>query len=413
MRRAIKSVVTIAACLAAVAAGGCSQGSAKAKREPAARGGCDRRATPATFARQVEAASDGQTICLGAGNYGNWTGTAKSITVRPQPGVSPTMTFDFGSSAANFTLDGGHTGLRSSTPGINITGASFLDPGSRNITAENLSFTTSGSPFFLLDIRTDGPGILVRGNIFHDLEYPNQTTGAIRILPNDKVPASNIQVNYNLFRDMGADGIDGGPGTIVGNEFSNVSSQRTPQDPRHTDVIQIGGSANGGDVIEGSFVHNGCGQGIDAFDGTSSNVIKDNVIVGCAVHSLVLAGDTPASTVDHNTVVGAPDSSLLECGSKPEEGPSVTEIQDNILQDGVGSSGVPCQPSQNSHNMFFPGATLTAFAGSGNFIGVAKFVGGASPASYADYALAPGSPGTSDATDGSNVGARVNRYPRP
>ena len=99
-------------------------------------------------------------------------------------------------------------------------------------------------------------------------------------------------IEGNLFRDMGADAIDpGSPATIIGNEFSNVNS--TANDPRHTDVIQIGGP--GGEIIEGDFIHNGCIQGIDAFDGTANNTITDNVIVGCTVHSLVMAGDTPGS----------------------------------------------------------------------------------------------------------------------
>jgi hypothetical protein len=312
------------------------------------------------------------------------------------------MSFEFGSGAANFTIDGGHVNLDSRSPGIDM-GASFFDPGSKNITVENVAATTNRA-YFVFDIRTDGPGIVVKGNVFHDMVYPNSTSGAVRILPPDNVPAANIVVAYNLFRDMGADGIDGGPGTIVANEFSNVNSANQPNDPRHTDVIQMG---NGPDVIEGNFVHNGCIQGIDAFDGTASNVIEDNVIVGCSVHSLVLAGDAPGSTVAHNTVVGDPNSSLVECGSKPGEGPSRTHILNNILQEGIGSSGVPCRPSQNTHNIFYSGAHGT------NINAKPTFVGGRHPTTYAGYALTTHSPGKNTATDGTDIGARTNHYPRP
>jgi hypothetical protein len=416
--RSAAPIAAATACLVALLATGCGQQELKltdprtqthvvqqARPDP-----CDlNAASPSSFASQVAAAVPGQTICLAAGNYGNWTGTDKAITIRPQAGASPTMSFDFGSGAANFTIDGGHTNLDSRTPGINIVGPSYFDPGSKNITLENTA-ATGHNVFFVVDIRTDGPGIVVKGNVFHDMEYPDRSAGAVRILPPGDVPASNLKVEYNLFRDMGADGVDGGPAMIIGNEFSNVASFGTA-DPRHTDVIQIGGV--GPDVIKGNFVHTGCSQGIDAFDGTASNTIEDNVIVGCTVHSLVMAGDKPTSTVNHNTVVGDPNSSLLECGSKPGEGSSVTSVRDNILQEGVNSSGVPCQPSLNTHNMFYPGVSTTDFNGTANSKGVPQFVGGSRPTSYAGYALAAGSPGKGTASDGSDVGGRVNLYPRP
>ena len=72
------------------------------------------------------------------------------------------------------------------------------------------------------------------------------------------------------------------------------------------------------------------------------NTIEDNVIVGCSVHSLVTAADTPGSLVAHNTVIGAGG---VECGSKTGSPPSTTQIRDNILQDGINWGGVRCTPS--------------------------------------------------------------------
>jgi hypothetical protein len=399
LRRPAAAIVAIAACLVAVALGGCGQQGAKSTRGTTVSGGCDRHATPASFASQVAAATPGQRVCLGAGDYGTWTGTDKAITIAPDHGVSPQMSFEFGATASGFTIDGGHTRLNSRSPGIDL-GPSSFDPGSKNITVKNTAATGHGA-FFVLDIRTDGPGIVIKGNVFHDLEYPNTTSGAVRVLNSGRVGAANVVIEGNLFRDMGADAIDpGSPATIIGNDFSNVNS--TAKDPRHTDVIQIGGP--GGEIIEGNFIHNGCIQGIDAFDGTANNTITDNVIVGCTVHSLVMAGDTPGSTVAHNTIVGSPGGSLIECGSKPGEGPSVTRIVNNISQGGIASSGVPCKPSQDSHNMFFSGAA------SPNLNGMPRFVGGAHPTTYAGYALMQGSPGKGAADDGLDTGARVDRY---
>lgn len=365
-------------------------------------GRCDLHATPETFAAQIAAARVRQTVCLGAGDYGTWTGTNKAIVVAPEPGASPTMSFEFGRDASGFTIDGGHVNLDSGSPGIDM-GPSSFDPGSRGITIENVA-ARANAAFFVFDIRTDGPGIVIRDNVFHDMTYPSTTSGAIRVLAPDPVPADNIRIDGNLFRDMGSDGIDpGSAATIVGNDFSDVQSSAS--DPRHTDAIQLGGP--GGDIIEGNFIHNGCTQGIGAYDGTANNFVEDNVIVGCSVHSLVMAGDTPGSTVDHNTVVGSSSGSLIECGSKPHEGPSVTKILNNISEGALASSGVPCRPSENTHNLF------ASDAASSNLQGRPAFAGGVRPATYAGYALAANSLGKGAATDGTDLGARVARYPRP
>ena len=361
---------------------------------------CDLHATPTTFSSQVSAARNGQTVCLAAGNYATWTGTTRAITIAPEPNVSPSLNFDFGTGAANFTIDGGHTGYDSNSPGINLVNDNYFDAGSKNITLENVAVTCN-SQLFCLQVRTEGPGIVVTGNVFHDMQYPNNVSGAVWLLPPDTVPASNIVIANNLFRDMGADGIDGGPATIVGNDFSNVNSDST--DPRHTDVIQFGPN----NVIEGNFVHNGCIQGIDAFDGTTGNTIEDNVIAGCSVHSLVTAADNPGSLVAHNTVIGAGG---LECGSKTGSPPSTTQIRDNILQQGINWGGVRCTPSVDSHNM---SEVFGQIHGSSDFLGTPVFVGGAHPSTYGGYALASGSPGKGKVSDGGAVGARVALYPRP
>ena len=293
----------------------------------------------------VAGAAGGQVICLGAGDYGTWAGTDKAVTIRPQAGVSPTLCFDFDSSAANFTVDGGHTNYDSGSPGINSNPSctNWFEAGSKNITVENMAFGECSD--FCIDDRSEGPGIVIQGNMFHDMVYPNQSPGAMRVYKSGTDPSSTL-INYNLFRDMGADGIDPGPGTtMIGNDFSNVNSDST--DPRHTDAIQFGSD----DVIEGNFVHNGCVQGIDAFDGATGNTIQDNVIIGCTAHSLVTMADAPGSLVAHNTVIGAGGE---ECGSKTNA-PSVTAIRDNILEQGINWSGVACTPSVDTRNMSWPG----------------------------------------------------------
>ena len=243
----------------------------------------------------------------------------------------------------------------------------------------------------------------ITGNVFHDMLYPNTTGAAVKIFSNNPDP-STTQVDYNLFRDMGADGIDAWNSTIIGNDFIDVTGSN-PNDPRHTDAIQFGTPGN---VMKGNFVDAPCTQGIAAYDGTTGNVIEDNVIAGCSIHSLVTAGDNPASLIAHNTVIGAGG---LECGSKTGSPPSTTQIRDNILQQGINWGGVQCTPSVDSHNMSWP--AFGQIHSSSDFIGVPQFVGGSDPTTYAGYGLATGSPGKGRASDGGDVGARVALYPRP
>ena len=104
----------------------------------------------------MSAARNGQTVCLAAGTYGTWTGTTKAITIAPEPNVSPSLNFDFGTGAANFTIDGGHSGYDSNSPGINLVNDNYFDAGSKNITLENVAVTCNNE-FFCLQVRTDRP----------------------------------------------------------------------------------------------------------------------------------------------------------------------------------------------------------------------------------------------------------------
>ena len=365
-------------------------------------GSCDLNATPSNFTAQVAAATSGQTICLGAGNYAEWDGgTTKTLTITAAPGASPNFCFDL-YNTSNLTIDGGHTNYDITTAGINSDCGDGIESSSSNITIKNVSLSCDGANNFCIDDRSENSGINITKNIFHDMQYPNNASAGVFVNKSNNDPTST-HIDYNLFENMGADGIDPGNGvTMIGNDFNNVNSDST--DPRHTDVIQFAED----DVIEGNFVHDGCIQGIDAFDGAANNTITDNVIVSCSVHSLVTAADTPGSLVAHNTVIGAGG---LECGSKTGSPPSTTQVRDNILQEGINWGGVKCTPSVDQDNMSWP--SFGQISSSSDFIGTPQFTGGSNPSTYAGYALAAGSPGKSKASDGGDVGARVNLYPRP
>ena len=384
---------------------------------------CDLNATPSNFTAQVSAITSGQTICLASGNYGTWNtynSSSKSFTVAPQPGATPIMCFEFGGAAGNITIDGGHINWDYTTPGINsCEGPSSIDPGASNIRIERMAFhcATNCSSTGMLDDRSTangtGGGIFIGpGNIFHDEQFDGPT-GIFIVGHGPPTDPSSTQIISNLFENFWPDAIDPGSGvTITGNDFFNIWSPSSY--PGHTDVIQF----NDHDVIKGNFIHgtgatHGCTEGITNYDTGDSNVIEDNVIVGCDVHSLVTAGDNPTgSLVDHNTVIGAGGE---ECGTKSGLGypsPSLTQIRDNILQYGINWGGIQCTPSIDTRNMSWPSFgqihSGTDFTGTPSFVGVAGPDG--YPNTYAGYGLAVNSAGKNAASDGADVGARVSLY---
>jgi hypothetical protein len=211
---------------------------------------------------------------------------------------------------------------------------------------------------------------------------------------------SGVTIQNSKFVNSVADGLKlGAQMTARNNEFVDIYPHGHSE--LHTDAIQIYGGNH--DVLVANFIHGHCEQGIGAFDGTSGNTITDNVVAGCTAHSMVLGGDKgPGSLVEHNTVVGS-DTATLDCTSKAGEGPSTTALVDNIATGGeeLRNGNGPCSPSQNTNNL------LGSDVSGPNLLGLAQFVGGASPATYAGYRLAAGSPGKNAAHDGTDIGARI------
>ena len=122
-------------------------------------------ATPANFASQVAAATNGQTILLASGNYGTWSGTNKNITIAPQVGATVTMGINFGTGDSGFTINGTNGTGKISLSGGKITGSA------NNITIKNSAFTSS--------LVIDGPinsNILLDNDTFINI---NTTTGGI------------------------------------------------------------------------------------------------------------------------------------------------------------------------------------------------------------------------------------------
>src|SRR5262249_27776526 len=142
---------------------------------------------------------------------------------------------------------------------------------------------------------------------------------------------------------------DGVNCTIQDTEFWHMTSLDI-NTAVHADALQMdGGSAV---TIVRNWFHD-FEQACSAFDGTASNVITDNVIDSRPSPDpawwLVMGGDNPASTMDHNTMIGGP----IACGSKRSNPLSISIITNNIGAvnlTGI-AGGANGKPTANHHNM--------------------------------------------------------------
>jgi chitodextrinase len=286
--------------------------------------GCNLNATPSNLATQVNAAAAGQTVCLASGNYGTWTGTNKAITIAAASGASPQMRVNFGSGAANFTLNG-MTGM-----GGNISSAN-------NVTIQNSTFTDSldlegDNNNVVLDHNTHNWGAVYNGGINGKLFFANSNSGT--------VGSPSITIKNSEIRNGDLDGIHIGGGSgylILNNTFDNLCDVGT----NHTDNIQFQGGS--GTRIAGNYVHMApscSGQGITSFDsGTVGVIIENNVVDIHRPWGIELYSDRD-SIVRHNTVVWKPDSECdftgIQCGQIDIDRKSAdpagtgTQVYDNI-----------------------------------------------------------------------------------
>ncbi|WP_454626946.1 hypothetical protein [Bradyrhizobium cenepequi] len=374
-----------------------------------------RHATTSTFASVISAAQNGDLVLLASGNYGSWSGTNKSIVIAPEPGASPTMTLALNSSAANFTIDGCHTEISASSNGMVRSALPFTSPGislntfsnsgasgGNNVTIKRCWLVSGGFGGGYFEFANSGAITFTFDRCF----FTGVTTGEAIIRNQVHGSTQNIIVKNCFFYDLICDGVKidcAGP-TVQDCEFNKLHPHGTAE---HSDCIQFQGSANGCTIVRNLFID--FEQALSGFDGMRSCTITDNVcnnLTTPAVHWITCGGDNPASTVNHNTVVGskvgAGGTPAIICGSKPGSSTSITNITNNIGRVSLeaiagGAAGVP---TTNTKNMW-------SGASSPNINGVPTFVGGANPTTYQGYKLAPGSAGKNAASDGTDVGARI------
>jgi hypothetical protein len=357
------------------------QSSAPAPPVPA---GCVANTTPATFASQFAAAQPGQTVCLASGNYGTFTGAAKSgnVTVQGADGATAIMSLDLSAasnvSVRHVTVTGGTVGGRST-----------------NITVAGSSFTG----LFLIETSTPNANIVLDGNQHVNLDAPDGGLPA-RVTVWSSGSPSGVTIENSLFKGGDADGVrpDGDDVQVIGNEFADIMDVGA----NHADPIQFYGAKRA--VVKGNYFHNSGGN-ISAYimqaDGGEGNVIEDNVFAavkggpggGHGVGYGITLNSDNGSIIEHNTFQQGTCDFSLPCGLIAignKSGDPVgrgTIIRDNIYGGVIGGTGTYIA----DHN-------LTTTQTKPTFVGPLS--------SYMGFHLAPGSAGLTSASDGGAVGIR-------
>ncbi len=393
---------------------------------------CNIDATTANYSSLIAAASPGQVVCLGSGDYSSFTGTSKSapgITITSAPGAA--VTFNSGirlnlSNVQNFTLDGtGGGGTMTVGDELDMeTSQDALQNKALNLTFQNINFAAGGNVLvrgpedsnitFNRDTFVDGnsnSGCTSLGAQFYLLyRTATSTTQSGVTVENSALIAPGDLWNPNRAIETMS------PMTVANNVIVGFLDRLNSCN--HIDgLLLYSGSPGtyGGVTFTGNLCYDDYNC-IAGWDGTSYNTVTDNVCFSMERSCVDLYSDV-GSVVSHNTSMtrGADPSG---CATEPNtQACSIGSVFENSNKTGdpVGSGetftnnvsgsgpniGDSSAITTNTNNMW-SGAT------SPNINGGATFAGGADPTTWAGFELASGSTGHNDASDGLNVGIRAS-----
>ena len=204
-----------------------------------------------------------------------------------------------------------------------------------------------------------------------------------------------MTISHNHFGGGGqSDGIqDGAYGVVIdGNEFDGIVQANGYT--RHVDSIQLYGASH--TTITNNYLHNFT-TAIMAPDGGSHEVVTNNVFIApSAGSSAIQFGHQDSTTFIHNTVKNT-DVFAFVSGSDSDPNRSMVFRDNTMIAASFNTSG--CSGCTTSYNLFTTRAT-----GTNALTGTPRLAGGSSPTTYAGWALASGSPGKGNASDGRDRG---------
>lgn len=352
---------------------------------------CDQTLNPgANVASAVASAAVGATICLNTGNYGsvdlfNITGRTGYVTLESTTGDDASIAPRTGNSRyirfRSLTIRGGLQ--NSCSRNIEYVG---------NTVTDTITLTNSGCP----DLAT-----LFDGNKFANINVGGGYEGRLSL-----IYGSGITLKNNTFGPGGAsDGIFmGGSVSNVtigpGNIFTGILEANCGS--VHCDAIQ-GYGAGSGIVIQGNYFEKG-----DTFimmpDGSNGVAVRNNVFNGNGVSypDKIQFGEASKPVFQHNTLYNVRASFDSKTGSPAT---SNALVENNVMDGGSSfktAGGGGCSGCTFRSNLFSSSANSS---GLGNLLGLAGFIGGAVPTTWAGFKLATTSPGHLAASDGTDMGS--------
>jgi hypothetical protein len=326
-------------------------------------------ATPSNLTSVYSSAQPGDTVQLAAGSYSTFKGGSKAA-----PGVTV-----------------------KAAPGANVTMAGAQFAGTSYITIQGVKFTSG------VVIRDSAHHIVLDGDTFDGL---GTATWEGRLSLN--LGAHDNTVRNSHFGGGGcSDGVFVGQATKTtigpGNEFSGLHQGSCAA---HVDSIQLYTGPQ--TTITGNYFHD-ITTGIMAPNGTSGATLSNNVFVMTEYPYAAYFGWSASTTAVHNTITGG--SLHFEDWTNGSDHPSAHTsgtVRDNVLAGGIQKIGVPSGALTQDYNLLSSGAS-----GSHDLTGKPTFAGGANPTSYAGFALASGSAGKGNASDGTDRGIQVGATTPP
>jgi hypothetical protein len=354
---------------------------------PMAAQAADLNATPSNLASVFDGAAGGDTIHLASGDYGQFNGGTKSsmVTLTPQSGATASI-YPWLSPGQNIRFDG-----------LRIAGA-YVN-GSKNIQFVNSTFTNM--------TRVDTPeaitgaGILFDHDTFDGIDKCDSCNeGRLTVYDPDGHgnAAVGVTISNSHFGNGGqSDGIQllGPRGVkIINNVFSGIVQQGSYT--AHVDPIQLYGGTSE-TQITGNWFHDNS-TAIMAPDGSNSEVITNNVFNLASYPWAMVMGGAVGDTITHNTLVGY--GATIEIGkSNGGTASSGNVVKDNVANSVTNESGAAATGVTQDYNLLSSGTR-----GAHDIRGSPTFAGGSSPSSFAGYALAGGSTGSTNADDGTAIG---------
>ena len=292
------------------------------------------------------------------------------------------------------------TGGTMSVNGGNIDATNTLPNCSNHLTFDYLRFTAG------LDIlpRCANMAILVDHANLNNVPATDVGEGRINVQALDQGPSADqgITISNSTFNggcSKGMQILGGAYGVkVLNNEFAYLPDQ--DQCVIHIGGIQIYGGSH--PVLDGNYFHdNGSSAGGVSMPYDSDNtLVRNNVwVCTCIYPWSIQAGATRNSRFLHNTFAGGGGLHFYLVNNRIAAG---NLIRDNVFTDA--GNGITDSSGANwgtqDHNL------NSGLSGTGDITGRPVWTGGSSPSSYDGYHLAPGSPGKSAASDGTDIGIR-------